>query len=421
MISGPRFDQTKKIIPYSVVGDIEIFEEARKSCRAKIFTNLFIKEGADNKLSKGPSFLMKYGSKEFNNTNNDERKKNPNYDFINDKEIDQYYSEIKTKIEKNNLIKSANNKIRANTSNINIIANEIPNLNDRNTHDKNDTNKLRLNNINKITKTFKIIEKNKMTKEKLVRQSRERNQLYAEINIDKKDNKGKNSVDANSDIQSNIDNSSEIPLHVKKCLDRQENILSNKLNKENYYENLTNRLMKMSKKKSEDLLIKKMDYSKIRKELDELKSPNSPSVGDIPPYGNWIKNLRSSKDKVFPATTYLNFGEGSNSYYVPVREKKEKCIEILRDPNSSSKIDSKLLMGNINKKIFDPNFSDNKSYNSSAVNFMKSITNTSTAFDLNSTLKKNLTLSNGSFTLINGSSNLLVNFYLSSYYFYIIL
>jgi hypothetical protein len=233
---------------------------------------------------------------------------------------------------------------------------------------------------------------------------------------DKNDNvKNNNYKDKDKDIDNHNDN--QIPLHVKKYLDIQENILTKKILKENYTDNLINRLAKRSNKKVEDLLIKKIDYIKIKNELNDLKKITSPPTGEIPPYGNWIRNLRSSGNKVFPATTYLNYGESSFPYYVPVREKKEKSIEILRDPCSSSRINSKLLKGNINKEIFDPNFSDNKSFNSSAVNFMKSITNTSSAFDLNSTLKNN-SLMRGSYN-IKGSENLLVKYFCFSYLIYI--
>jgi len=149
----------------------------------------------------------------------------------------------------------------------------------------------------------------------------------------------------------------------------------------------------------------------MRKELDEITQNNSPTAGFLPPYGNWIKNLRSTKNKIFPATTYLNCGESSCPYYVPVRVKKEKCIEILRDPNSTSKIDIKLIKGN--KEILKSNFSDIKSMNTSTINFMQSLNNTNMGFDISSTFKKSSSV--GSFKICkgSGSGNMLVIFFLN--------
>ncbi len=342
---------------------MEIFEEGKNIGRAKTFKNLFNKVTNKNPLAPRESIYIKYNNNYKDainnvNSNNNNNNSNPGYESITDKEIDNFYSKIKSSIEINN----------------NNIDNNIINNNKKTI-------------IKKKENQFSLKEKDYL-------------KIIQNINNNNNSN----------------NNNNEIPFHVKKLLKKQEIILTKKLHKENYLENLTNHLAKKSNKKVDDLLIKKIDNLRIKNELDDIININSPSPGQLPPYGNWIRNLRSTRNKAFPGTTYLNYGESSFPYYVPVREKIEKNIEIIRDPNSSSTIDSKLLKGNISKEMFDQNFSDNKSYNSSAVNFMKSISNTSSAFDLNSTLKKNSSIS-CSFKLIKGSENLLVNFFLFYSYF----
>ena len=140
-----------------------------------------------------------------------------------------------------------------------------------------------------------------------------------------------------------IDHENNIPSNVRKILQIQENTLNQKKIKENYSENLNKHLAKKSNKKEEELLIKKIDHLRIKKELDEITINKNLSPGNRPHCGNWIMNLRSNKNSAFPSTAYLNYGEGTNPYYVPVRERRNKSIDVLRDPQSISKIDRKLI------------------------------------------------------------------------------
>jgi len=173
--------------------------------------------------------------------------------------------------------------------------------------------------------------------------------------------------------EENIEDSS-IPFNVQKVLQMQENTLNQNEIKEKKFQSMYKHLANKSKKKEEELLIKKIDHLRIKKELDEITINKSLSPGNYPHGGTWIMNLRSEKNNLFPATSYLNYGEQLNPYYVPIRERRNKSIDILRDPKSTSKINSKLLIGH---KDFlsenKSNLNDKSSLNSSTLNFVQSI------------------------------------------------
>ena len=169
-------------------------------------------------------------------------------------------------------------------------------------------------------------------------------------------------------------NEEYIPFNVQKVLQMQENTLNQIGIREENFEKMYKHLAKKSNKKEEDLLIKKIDHLRIKKELDDIIINKNNSSGNYPISGQWIMNLRAEKNNLFPASSYLNYGEKLNPYFIPIRERRYKSTDIFRDPNSSSTIDSKLLNGNIDL------LSENKSYlnekssiNSSIINYMQSL------------------------------------------------
>jgi hypothetical protein len=152
-------------------------------------------------------------------------------------------------------------------------------------------------------------------------------------------------------------------------------------------------LAKKSNKKEKDLLIKKIDHLRIKKELDDIIINKNNFSGNYPINGIWIMNLRGEKNNPFPASSYLNYGEKLNPYFIPVRERRYKSIDIFRDPNSSSTIDSKLLNGNMDILSENKSFLNEKSsINSSIINYMQS---------LNTNFQNNQSISLDDFTSIN--------------------
>lgn len=229
----------------------------------------------------------------------------------------------------------------------------------------------------------KIID-NKSTKDKISIPY----ETILEKDIDEIYNKFKSNI-AKDDFENNK-NEINIPQNVRKILDMQENTLNQIKIKEKYSDSLNKYLAKKSNKKEEDLLIKKIDYLRMRKEFNELTSNQNSSIGGIPPEGNWIMNLRSQKNSMFPEITYLNYGEGTNPYYVPIRERRNKSIDVIRDPNSTSKLDIRLI--NSNRELMENRLSINdKSINSSTLNFIQSLNsqiNSSNIEDMNVSFKK---------------------------------
>jgi hypothetical protein len=176
------------------------------------------------------------------------------------------------------------------------------------------------------------------------------------------------SPENNSKIEKNM------PFNVQKILQMQESVLNNNGLMESKTESMYKHLANKSKKKEDELLIRKMDHLRIKKELDEITINKNKSPGNYPHGGTWIMNLRGEKNSQFPATSYLNYGEnGGNPYYVPIRERRNKSIDIIRDPKSHSKIHSKLIIGNKDILQDKSNFNDKSSLNSSTMNFVQTL------------------------------------------------
>ena len=160
------------------------------------------------------------------------------------------------------------------------------------------------------------------------------------------------------------------------ALKAQEKTLNQQEIKEKKFKKLYAYLADKSNKKEDDLLIKKIDQIRMKNELDEITINKTDYYGNMPFGGNWIMNLRSEKNNIFPATSYLNFGEASNPYYIPMRERKNKSVDILRDPKSTSKLDNKIIYGS--KDLLSDNktnYNDKSSINSSIINYLQSLNN----------------------------------------------
>jgi hypothetical protein len=208
--------------------------------------------------------------------------------------------------------------------------------------------------------------------------------------------------------KNNNNNEEDLPINVIKALKAQENTLSKLEIKEKNFKKMYKYLADKSNKKEDDLLIKKIDQLRIKRELDEITINKTNYYGNYPFGGNWIKNLRSEKNSLFPETTYFNYGEPSNPYYVPIRKSRNKSIDILRDPKSTSKLDYKIIYGS--KDLLTDNktnINDKSTINYSIMNYIQSLNNNlpknqSVIFEDISSVFSNITTKNPN---LNGNLN----------------
>jgi len=196
-----------------------------------------------------------------------------------------------------------------------------------------------------------------------------------------------------------------VPINVKNELNIQEATLNSKDKSLDFTKNISKYLAKKCKKKEEDLLIHNQDQYRIKKEFDEIVlNKNINSFENRVPKENWMMTLRNTKENNIPGTSYIYYGDVHNPFWLPVREKKNKVIDIIRDPLSKSKtefpsiIKNKILLeSHINDEstnnIFKSSFNtfslmnsngDSKSFSPS--NSVMSFTNYSSAKDF--TVKK---------------------------------
>lgn len=158
----------------------------------------------------------------------------------------------------------------------------------------------------------------------------------------------------------------DVPINVKKELKIQEATLHSKAKSLDITRNISKYLAKKTKQNEEDLLINKQDQHRIRKELGELilnKSINS--FENKVPVENWMMTLRYTKENSIPSTSYIYYGNKHNPLWVPVREKKNKAIDIIRDPLSKTQTEFASIIKN-------KSFIESKIHNNSNSNFFNS-------------------------------------------------
>ncbi len=189
-------------------------------------------------------------------------------------------------------------------------------------------------------------------------------------------NIGKNIEKNKSQEKKNIDYD-DVPLNVKKELNIQESALNSKEKSLEYNYNISKYLAKKSKKKEEDLLINQTDQLRIKKEFEELfLNKNINSYENKVPTENWMMNLRKNKINNNPDTSYIYYGDIHNPFWIPVREKKNKSIEIIRNPLSKSRTNfnsyENVFYNSLGKNSsFNTTNLSNNSYNSfNSFNFM---------------------------------------------------
>ena len=183
-------------------------------------------------------------------------------------------------------------------------------------------------------------------------------------------------ININKDVQKNREQKTfnefmnDVPINIKKELIVQEASLNSQNKSFIYNKNISKYLAKKSKKSEEDLLMNKTDQYRIKKEFEELILNKSPtSFENNIPISDWMMNLRRTKDNNnnIPGTSYIYYGDVTNPFWVPVREKKNKSIDFIRNPFSKTKTDFKSYMKNksvIDSQIFEGSNNMINSFNS---------------------------------------------------------
>lgn len=180
----------------------------------------------------------------------------------------------------------------------------------------------------------------------------------------------------------------EVPMSIKKLLNIQESTLHTKSKSFDLKKNISMYLSKKSKKDEDDLLLNKQDQYRVKKEFEELVlNQGINSFENKVPLQNWMMTLRQRKENNIPSTSYIYYGDKYNPLWIPVREKKNKAVDIIRDPLSKTKTEFPSLIKNINS--FENNHNEN-SYNTTMFNsfnnfsFMHSIGSSKTFSPCNS-------------------------------------
>lgn len=149
----------------------------------------------------------------------------------------------------------------------------------------------------------------------------------------------KESLKKNAEKESN-DDLNDIPFNVKKNLNFQEACLHSRTKSLDFNKSISRYLARKTKKNEEELLLNKIDHHRAKKEFEELILNKSlTSFENNIPVSDWMMNLRHSKNNNIPSTSYVYFGDIYNPYWVPVREKKKKTVDILRNPLLKTKTD----------------------------------------------------------------------------------
>lgn len=173
------------------------------------------------------------------------------------------------------------------------------------------------------------------------------NELYNKIDHDIK-NKKKEKVKLN-DFLNNV------PINIKKELNKQEICLKSQEKFFDYNKNISKYLAKKSNKKEDELLINLQGQHRIKKEYEDLiYNKTITSFENKIPETNWMMNLRQYKNNNLPSTSYIFYGDIYNPLWIPVREKTNKSVEIIRNPKMKTFRNFKNLIKS--NADFDSNF-----------------------------------------------------------------
>lgn len=158
----------------------------------------------------------------------------------------------------------------------------------------------------------------------------------------------------------------EIPENIKMNLKIQENTLKWKYESDNKFKNMTKYLANKTNKNEEDLLMNTTDKHRIKKEFAELILNKSVSSYENKiPLGNWMMNLRQAKENNIAETSYINYGDIYNPLWIPVRERKEKSVDIVRNPDSNTRLQIEKFYNF--KNLMDSHEIDVSSYNQASM------------------------------------------------------
>lgn len=151
-----------------------------------------------------------------------------------------------------------------------------------------------------------------------------------------------------------------VPTIVKKQLHMQETRLNSKNKILDITNDISKNLSRKIKKDPESLLINKTDEHRLKIEfVENVLNKSTNAYENRIPTTHWITNLRQSQINDPPKTSYIYYGDAYNPYWVPVRERKIKSIEIIRNPLSKTKLD-------INKYIKNKKLTDSRCFETSS-------------------------------------------------------
>lgn len=211
-------------------------------------------------------------------------------------------------------------------------------------------------------------------------------------------------IEKNKTVKNPNEFSNDVPINIKKQLNFQEATLHSKAKSVDFNKNISKYLAKKSKKSEDDLLMNKQDQFRIRKELGELVlNQNINSFENRIPVESWMMSLRHRKENNIPSTSYFYYGDVYNPLWIPGREKKNKGVDIIRDPLSKTKVEFSSVIKNksfIESNIYQPSYSSNmfNSYNN--FSFMLSNGDSKSFSPSNSIMNFSNNLSSKDFTVI---------------------
>jgi hypothetical protein len=127
----------------------------------------------------------------------------------------------------------------------------------------------------------------------------------------------------------------KIPEEISTQLKYQEKSLELKNREDRRFNELVHILAKKTKKKEEDLLIRKVDSYRMKKEIFDVMENKKPLDERYGVY-SWVIGLRRPKNFTGSRVSYVNLGNKYNALWLGVKETVPKNIEMIRKPFSDS-------------------------------------------------------------------------------------
>lgn len=144
----------------------------------------------------------------------------------------------------------------------------------------------------------------------------------------------------------------EVPKNVKNQLNFQELRLHSKNKSIEITNDILKNLASKIQKSPESLLINKIEEHRMKKEfVENVLNKSTNAYENRVPITNWMANLRQTQIIDPTKTSYIYYGDVYNPYWVPLKEKKIKEDEVVRNPLSQAKLDIYKYIKN--KKLVD--------------------------------------------------------------------